>query len=150
MRAARFTEPRSFGWRTDLIFARFDGEVASRGDHLVVRTAHNPSFWWGHFLLFDHAPSSGDAAAWLARFEAEVARAQPESRHLAFGVDREAAFELPADFAAAGLTLFALVIVADAHDVAIGLYESLGFPRGACTWHLYTAAPRAAPSAAAP
>ena len=37
-----------------------------------------------------------------------------------------------------------LVIVADPDDVAIGLYESLGFQRGASTWHLEKAAPRTA------
>ena len=37
-----------------------------------------------------------------------------------------------------------LVIVADPLDVAIGLYESLGFERGASTWHLEKAAPRTA------
>ena len=50
------TEPHSLGWRTDLIFARFDGEVVPRCDHLVIRAPHNPTFWWGNFLLYDHAP----------------------------------------------------------------------------------------------
>ena len=36
----------SLGWRTDLIFARFDGEVVARDDCLVVRTPTNPGFWW--------------------------------------------------------------------------------------------------------
>ena len=49
----------SAGWRTDLIFARFDGELIERPDCLVVRTPANPSFWWGNFLLFDHAPKAG-------------------------------------------------------------------------------------------
>ena len=34
-------QTRSLGWQTDLIFARFDGEVADRGDHLLVRTPTN-------------------------------------------------------------------------------------------------------------
>ena len=34
------------------------------------------------------------------------------------------------------MTLHTLVIVADPDDVAIGLYESLGFVRGASTWQL--------------
>ena len=37
-----------------------------------------------------------------------------------------------------------LVIVADPDDVAIGLYEALGFERGASTWHLEKAPPRSA------
>ena len=102
---------RSLGWRTDLIFARFDGEVSERSDHLVIRTPHNPTFWWGNFLLFDHAPREGDAAAWLARFEAEIASRQDQSRHVTFGVDSEAAFALPPDFAAAGLKQFSSTVL---------------------------------------
>ena len=34
------------------------------------------------------------------------------------------------------LKLYTLVIVADPLDVAIGLYESLGFVRGAGSWHI--------------
>jgi len=97
----------SLGWRTDLMFARFDGELVPREDCLVVRTPINPTFWWGNFLLFGHAPRLGDAAHWLGRFEAEIAAAQPMSRHVAFGIDTSEAFALPADFVAAGLTLFA-------------------------------------------
>ena len=97
----------SLGWRTDLIFPRFDGELLQRSDCLVVRTPHNPTFWWGNFLLFDHAPRAGDAARWLAAFDAEIARPQQQSRHLAFGIDASDAFELPRDFVDAGLTLCA-------------------------------------------
>lgn len=98
-------EQLSLGWQTDLIFARFDAQVVERPDHLLIRTPHNPSFYWGNFLLYDRAPREGDAAAWLASFDAEITRPQPESRHLAFGIDVDAPFELPADFAAAGLLL---------------------------------------------
>ncbi len=34
----------SLGYRTDLIFSRFGGEVFDRGDYLVVRTPSNPPF----------------------------------------------------------------------------------------------------------
>lgn len=98
--------PLSLGWRTDLIFARFDGEVIERDTYRVIRTPANPGFWWGNFLLFDTPPHEGDAAHWLAAFDDEIARRQPESRHLAFGIDSAAPFALPADFAAAGLSLF--------------------------------------------
>ncbi len=104
-------EPRSLGWRTDLIFARFDGDIAARDDHLVIRTPQNPTFWWGNFLLYDHAPRPGDAAHWLARFEAEIAARQPESRHVTFGVDSEVDFALPEDFAAVGFTKFASTVL---------------------------------------
>lgn len=95
----------SLGWRTDLIFPRFDAQVIERPDHILVRTPHNPTFYWGNFLLFDHAPREGDATAWLAAFDAEISREQPLSRHLAFGIDTPNAWALPADFAAAGLAL---------------------------------------------
>ena len=94
----------SLGWRTDLIFPRFDAEVIERGDHVLVRTPHNPTFWWGNFLLFDHAPVEGDAMHWLAQFEAEIASVQPESRHVAFGIDAIEPFEMPADLLRAGFT----------------------------------------------
>ncbi len=41
----------------------------------------------------------------------------------------------------ATMALETLVIVADPDDVAIGLYESLGFVRGANSWYLEKAAP---------
>ena len=94
-------EALSLGWRTDLIFARFDAEVRDGGDHLLVRTDANPTFWWGNFLLFDRAPRDGDFGDWMARFE----QAFPQAQHRAFGVDARAPFALPDDFAAAGFAL---------------------------------------------
>jgi RimJ/RimL family protein N-acetyltransferase len=95
----------SLGWQTDLIFARFDGEVADRGDHLLVRTAANPTFWWGNFLLFDHAPGAGDFDRWMALFEHEIAAVQPACGHRAFGVDVHERLALPPEFAAADFEL---------------------------------------------
>ncbi len=97
-------EALSLGWRSHLIFPRFDGLVTARDDCVLVRTPHNPTYWWGNFLLFDHAPREGDAKAWLAAFDAEISTPQPESRHLAFGVDGPSTFALPADFAALGFS----------------------------------------------
>ena len=96
----------SAGWRTDLIFARFDGELTERPDCLVVRTPSNPSYWWGNFLLFDHPPRPGDASVWRARFDAEIASREAESRHVTFGVDAREAFALPDDFVQQGFTLY--------------------------------------------
>ena len=101
----------SLGWRTELIFHRFDGEVVAQDDHLLVRTSHNPTFYWGNFLLFDRPPRVGDAAGWLAAFNAEIADRQPESRHLAFGIDGDADFVLPPDFAALGVAKFASMVL---------------------------------------
>ena len=97
----------SLGWRTDLNFARFDGELLESDDCIVVRTPANPTYWWGNFLLFDHSPQAGDAAEWSRRFEAEIGRHQAESRHTTFGVDAREAFVLPIDFVERGFSLYA-------------------------------------------
>ncbi len=105
-------EPRlSLGWRTDLIFAHFDAQVIDRGDYLVVRTPHNPDFWWGNFLLYGAAPKPGDALAWKAAFDAEIASGSPHCRHLTFGIDSAAPVSLPDDLAALGLTLSASTVL---------------------------------------
>ena len=101
----------SLGWRTDLIFPRFDAQVIERPQYLVVRTPHNPTFYWGNFLLFDRAPVEGDAAAWLAAFDAEIASRQPASRHVAFGIDAAQPWPVPADLAVAGLALDASTVL---------------------------------------
>ena len=95
----------SLGWRTDLIFARFDGQVVDRGNHLCVLTPGNPTFWWGNFLLFQHAPGPGDLERWMALFDEEIAARQPACRHRTFGIDVHERLALPAEFAAAGFTL---------------------------------------------
>ena len=95
----------SLGWQTDLAFARFDGQVVDRGNHLLVRTPGNPTYWWGNFLLFQHAPGAGDLERWMALFEEEIAARQPESRHRAFGVDVRERLVLPPEFASEGFTL---------------------------------------------
>jgi RimJ/RimL family protein N-acetyltransferase len=96
----------TLGWRTDLIFARFDGEVIERGAYRVVRTPSNPGFWWGNFLLFDDAPGAGDAARWMALFDAEIAQGQTGSRHIAFGVNTTQPFDAPPEFTSAGFEHF--------------------------------------------
>lgn len=97
--------PLSLGWQTDLVFARFDGQVADRGSHLLVRTPGNPTFWWGNFLLFRQAPGPGDLARWMALFEREIEAVQPASRHRAFGIDVRERLVLPPEFEAAGFAL---------------------------------------------
>jgi RimJ/RimL family protein N-acetyltransferase len=106
----------SLGWRTDLIFARFDAEVIERNDYLLVRTPHNPNFWWGNFLLFDHAPAAGESAQWLAQFDAEIASRQRESRHIAFGIDTIEPFEMPVELAVAGFTRDADTVLTMSRD----------------------------------
>lgn len=106
----------SLGWRSHLIFPRFDAEVVERPGYILVRTPHNPTFWWGNCLLFDHAPRDGDAAPWLAAFDAEIAQRQPESRHLAFGVDTRDALVMPPDFGALGLRAYSSTVLTMTRD----------------------------------
>jgi ribosomal protein S18 acetylase RimI-like enzyme len=74
----------SLGYRTDLALLQLAGSrIEDRGDHLVIRTPRNPTFWWGNFLLLDRVPQREEADAWLARFAA----AFPDARHVTFGID---------------------------------------------------------------
>ena len=80
---------QSLGYRTDLFFPRFDGEVLDRGSYTVIRTPSNPSFHWGNFLLFDHPPAAGDLDRWRQLFAEEIGT-PPDFTHLAFGWDSAA------------------------------------------------------------
>ncbi len=74
----------SLATRTDLALLRLGGsEITDHDDYLVVRTPHNPSYWWGNFLLLSAVPAPGEAAAWLDRFAAEL----PGARHIALAFD---------------------------------------------------------------
>jgi ribosomal protein S18 acetylase RimI-like enzyme len=74
----------SLAFRTDLALLTLAGStVDDCGDHLVVRSPHNPSFWWGNFLLLDRVPPPEQVDAWLARFTA----AFPDAGHRTFGFD---------------------------------------------------------------
>jgi ribosomal protein S18 acetylase RimI-like enzyme len=76
-------EIRSLGYRTDLAILALEGsEITDRGDHLVIRTARNPDYWWGNFLLLQSL-EPGSGGGWMARFAAEF----PDARHLALGLD---------------------------------------------------------------
>lgn len=74
----------SRGYQTDLTLLRVGGStVEDLGDHLVVRTPNNPSFWWGNFLLLSDPATARDADRWLHLF----AEAFPGAQHVAIGVD---------------------------------------------------------------
>lgn len=75
------------GWRTDFTMHGVGGVVDAHDDCLVVRTPSNPSFYWGNLLLLAEAPQDADVARWLARFEAEITRRQPQSDHVAIGIN---------------------------------------------------------------
>lgn len=93
----------SLGYRTDLALLQLGGSVVrDRGDHLVVRTSHNPSFWWGNFLLLPQPPPVEEVPKWLDAFEREF----PEAQHVALGFDGVVGSVADlAGFAAAGLTV---------------------------------------------
>lgn len=76
----------SLGYRTDLFFPRFDGEIIDRGDYVVIKTPRNPTFYWGNFILFPSPPLVGDLSRWQEIFCVEIG-APPQVRHQAFGID---------------------------------------------------------------
>jgi ribosomal protein S18 acetylase RimI-like enzyme len=75
----------SLGLRTDLaLLERSGSTIEDRGDHLVVRTPRNPTFYWGNFLVLDAVPPPERIDAWLDRFVAAL----PGARHRAIAFDR--------------------------------------------------------------
>jgi RimJ/RimL family protein N-acetyltransferase len=76
------------GWRSTFILHRFDGVVVQRADCIVVRTPANPLYYWGNFLLLPEAPRDDALGHWRARFEQEISALQPDSRHVAIGVNQ--------------------------------------------------------------
>jgi ribosomal protein S18 acetylase RimI-like enzyme len=91
---------QSLGYRTDLALLELGGSVVEQApDCLVVRTPHNPTFWWGNFVLFSGPPAQGDAERCLGVFEREF----PDAGHLALGFDGvDGTVDDLAEFAAAG------------------------------------------------
>jgi GNAT superfamily N-acetyltransferase len=77
---------KSLGYRTDLIFPAFDGEIIDRGNYMVIRSPANPTFYWGNFLLFSRPPQEGDFRKWQDLFVREIG-ASPEVEHRVFGWD---------------------------------------------------------------
>jgi GNAT superfamily N-acetyltransferase len=68
------------GLTTDLELRRLQGgTVTDHGDHVVVRTESNPSFWWGNFVLVGAAARADEVEQWTARFETEF----PDAHHRA-------------------------------------------------------------------
>jgi GNAT superfamily N-acetyltransferase len=79
-------EIRSLGYRTDLIFPAFEGEIHDRGSYLVIRTPSNPSFYWGNYLIFADPPGEGDFDRWRDLFSKEIG-GPPGVQHQTFGWD---------------------------------------------------------------
>ncbi len=75
---------RSLGYRTDLALLRLGGtQISDRGNHLVVRSPHNPGYWWGNFLLLAEVPTPAESQHWLDRFATEF----PAAGHVTLGFD---------------------------------------------------------------
>lgn len=74
----------SLEYKTECIFASFDGDVIEREGYTVLRTPSNPNYHWGNFLVFDRSPSPGDVGAWISRFIEEIA-AKQVTGHVLFG-----------------------------------------------------------------
>lgn len=74
----------SLGARTDLALLRAGGStVDDRGDHLVIRSPHNPTHYWGNFVLVQAPTTDWDPDRWLEVF----ADTFPAARHVALGFD---------------------------------------------------------------
>lgn len=99
----------SLGLRTDLaLLERAGSTLEDCGDHLVVRTPSNPTFYWGNFLVLDHVPPTDEVERWLDRFVAAL----PEARHRAIAFDRpDGTVDELAGFAEKGCTVEALTVM---------------------------------------
>lgn len=111
---------KSLGYKTELIFPVYDGEIIDRGDYLVIRTPSIPDFFWGNYLLFKDPPRPGDIHLWRERFKEEIGK-PPHVHHEVFGWDTTAG-EIGAaeDFTSAGFTLMesAVLVAQDVHPPA--------------------------------
>lgn len=73
------------GWETDLAVLELTGSViVDRGDHLLVRTPHNPDFHWGNLVFVTDQDAVNDAERWVQTFRA----AFPEAGWVAIGLVR--------------------------------------------------------------
>ncbi len=93
------------GLATDLMMARWSGEVVDRGDHLVVRHPDEPLSWTGNAIVV--APGA-DLDGWEARFAA----AFPAARHRAIRVDGDVDAALAAAARARGYRVGRDVVLA--------------------------------------
>src|ERR1035437_4669338 len=73
------------GWATDLAILEHCGSIVEdRGDHLIVRTPHNPNFHWGNCLFVTDEDAVGEAGRWVNAFQS----AFPEATWVAIGLSR--------------------------------------------------------------
>lgn len=73
------------GWETDLAVLRHTGSLFDdRGDHVVVRSPHNPTFHWGNLVFVTDTNSVDDAERWVSVFR----DAFPEAGWVTLGLIR--------------------------------------------------------------
>jgi len=57
------------GWKTDLDILEMSGSlITDFGDHLVVKTPHNPNYHWGNCILVMDPDSAAKAEKWVQRY----------------------------------------------------------------------------------
>ena len=75
---------RSLGFLTDLsILERGGSRIERRENYWTIYSPHNPTFYWGNFLLIDGSPSTVTLAEWQDHFVREF----PTASHFALGID---------------------------------------------------------------
>jgi GNAT superfamily N-acetyltransferase len=89
----------SLGFRTDLMLRALAGsQIVDHGDHLVVRTDQNPSYYWGNFVLA--ADDLDNAERWVGAFQQSFS----DATHVAIGLDTTRADVRLDGYRTAGLT----------------------------------------------
>lgn len=74
----------SLGLQTDLALLEYGGSIIEdRNGHAVVRSPHNPLFWWGNFIVLPAPPPAGEAQQWLDTFHKEF----PDAEYVAIAID---------------------------------------------------------------
>lgn len=77
-------QPTSLVTRTELAVAALSGTIVDGGDHLVVSTPTQPSFYWGNFVVAPAPRDAAEVAHWVARARAAAA---PGVAHVAVVFD---------------------------------------------------------------
>lgn len=97
-------EVKSLGRKTDLIFARFNGQVIDRGSYTLIKTPSNPGYHWGNYIIFDEAPKKGDLKRWKEVFDREF-EYYKEPHHYSFIWDLDDVMGEVEEFKMAGFEL---------------------------------------------
>lgn len=79
---------KSLSRQMDLMFSRFSGEVVDRGDYIAIKTPSIPNYYWGNYLMFNHAPEKGSLKKWKDIFKEEFDY-YSEIKHMVFAWEDE-------------------------------------------------------------